>query len=141
MRDEAALRAFVRSLLPRWEDTDDVMQETTLVAWRKFTLFEEGTSFAPLLTESDRAWKQAAFCQVLMPARPKDKMGRSLRTERWHYIEWNDGADGVQLYDAINDPNEYVNLAHNSQLTDVLNELAAKLKAGWQHTLPADPCK
>ncbi len=96
----------------------------------------EGTSFAPLLAEPERAWKQAAFSQVLMPAKPKDKMGRSLRTERWHYIEWNSGEDGLQLYDAINDPHEYVNLAHDPRHADVVNELAAMLRAGWKKSLP-----
>jgi len=45
VQHEAALRAFVRSLLPRWEDVDEVMQESTLVAWRKFGQFQEGSSF------------------------------------------------------------------------------------------------
>ena len=96
----------------------------------------EGTSFPPLLTEPEHEWKKAAFCQVLMPAKPKDKMGRSLRTERWHYIEWNDGADGVQLYDALNDPREYANLAHDAQRADVVRELAAKIKVGWKQAAP-----
>jgi RNA polymerase sigma-70 factor (ECF subfamily) len=42
---EGRLRAFVRALLPSWEDVDDVMQETSLVAWRKFARFEPGTNF------------------------------------------------------------------------------------------------
>lgn len=42
---EARLRGFVRSLLPSWTDVDEVMQETGLVAWRKFSGFERGTSF------------------------------------------------------------------------------------------------
>lgn len=42
---EARLRSFVRALLPRWDDVDEVMQETSLVAWRKFAQFEQGTSF------------------------------------------------------------------------------------------------
>ena len=71
-----------------------------------------------------------------MPAKPKDKMGRSLRTERWHYIEWNGGEGGLQLYDAINDPHEYVNLSHDKQHADVVRELAAQLKSGWKHALP-----
>jgi RNA polymerase sigma-70 factor (ECF subfamily) len=45
VQHEPALRAFVRSLVPRWEDVDDVMQESTLVAWRKFSQFQEGSSF------------------------------------------------------------------------------------------------
>lgn len=42
---EARLRAFLRTLLPAWEDVDDVVQETSIVAWRKFAEFEEGTNF------------------------------------------------------------------------------------------------
>ena len=42
---EPALRAFVRSLTFHWQDTDEVMQETSLLLWRKFDQFEPGTSF------------------------------------------------------------------------------------------------
>jgi len=45
VKHEPALRSFVRSLVPRWEDVDEVMQETALIAWRKFALFQPGTSF------------------------------------------------------------------------------------------------
>jgi RNA polymerase sigma-70 factor (ECF subfamily) len=34
---EPELRAFVRSCVPRAEDVDEVMQEVSLVAWRKFS--------------------------------------------------------------------------------------------------------
>lgn len=39
-RHERALRAFVRSLVYRWEDVDEVMQNTGLVLWRKFPEFD-----------------------------------------------------------------------------------------------------
>jgi len=42
---ESRLQAFLRSLLPGWDDVDDVLQETSVVAWRKFGQFEEGSSF------------------------------------------------------------------------------------------------
>lgn len=42
---EGRLRAFVRALLPSWDDVDDVMQETSLVAWRKFAQFAPDTNF------------------------------------------------------------------------------------------------
>lgn len=44
-KNEASLRAFARSLMPTWQDADEVVQEVALVAWRKFDEFEEGTSF------------------------------------------------------------------------------------------------
>ena len=41
---EGQVRGFLRSLLPAWADVDEVMQETSLVAWRKFARFERGTN-------------------------------------------------------------------------------------------------
>jgi uncharacterized sulfatase len=40
-------------------------------------------------------------------------MGRSLRTERWRYTEWDGGAQGVELYDHETDPREFRNLAQD----------------------------
>lgn len=42
---EPRLRSFLRALLPDWSDVDEVLQETSLVAWQKFGRFERGTSF------------------------------------------------------------------------------------------------
>jgi RNA polymerase sigma-70 factor (ECF subfamily) len=42
---EIRLRSFLRSLLQRWTDVDEVMQETSIVAWRKFSKFDPATSF------------------------------------------------------------------------------------------------
>lgn len=40
VRQEPAVRGFVRSLLPSWADVDDVMQEVSLACWRKFDTFD-----------------------------------------------------------------------------------------------------
>ena len=37
---EPELRAFIRSLLPSWEDTHEVLQNVALVAWKKFDQFD-----------------------------------------------------------------------------------------------------
>ncbi|GAB5561635.1 MAG: sigma-70 family RNA polymerase sigma factor [Synoicihabitans sp.] len=42
---EQRLRTFVRSLVPSWHDTDEIVQDVALVAWQKFDEFERGTSF------------------------------------------------------------------------------------------------
>lgn len=39
-RHEGSVRAFVASLLPNWEGVDEVMQEASLVMWRKFDQFD-----------------------------------------------------------------------------------------------------
>jgi RNA polymerase sigma-70 factor (ECF subfamily) len=46
--NEEAVRAFVRRLVPARADADDVMQEVSIVLWKKFGSFHAGTDF--------RAW-------------------------------------------------------------------------------------
>jgi RNA polymerase sigma-70 factor (ECF subfamily) len=45
MEHEAAVRGFLRGLLPTWNDVDEVIQSASLIAWRKFDQFEKGTAF------------------------------------------------------------------------------------------------
>ncbi|MDA7926984.1 sigma-70 family RNA polymerase sigma factor [Verrucomicrobiales bacterium] len=44
-KHEPGLRRFVRSLVYSWDDVDDVMQNTGLVLWRKFSDFDPKTNF------------------------------------------------------------------------------------------------
>lgn len=73
-----------------------------------------GRSLAPLLANPKADWDSNAVSQVLRPADdrlPSQVMGRSIRTERWRYTEWNGGQSGAELYDHETDPNEFTNLA------------------------------
>jgi len=47
-RHQAALHAFIISLMPGMEGVDDVLQETNIVLWEKRSSFKPGTNF--------RAW-------------------------------------------------------------------------------------
>jgi uncharacterized sulfatase len=75
----------------------------------------EGTSFTPLLSDPQRAWKRAAYTMV---ARGESSFGRSVRTERYRYTEWDDGTHGVEFYDHELDPNEWTNLAWPTRTVD-----------------------
>jgi len=44
-RHEPAIRGFLRSLFPASQHADEILQETCLVLWRKFSDFEDGTDF------------------------------------------------------------------------------------------------
>ena len=73
----------------------------------------EGTSFAPVVEQPDRAWKTAAFSQY-----PRGRvMGYSMRTDRYHLVRWvkrgepQADAEAVELYDHDKDPQETVNIA------------------------------
>lgn len=42
---EADIRRFIRSLLPTATDTDEVVQQTAIVLWRKFDQYDPETNF------------------------------------------------------------------------------------------------
>lgn len=82
-----------------------------------------GKSFAPLLEDPTRPWKEGAFSQI---QRGK-VMGRTVRTERWRYVEWEDGAD-PELFDHDADPGEWRNLAADPRQAGTVQRLSAMLK-------------
>ena len=51
--------------------------------------------------------------------------GASVRTDKWRYTRWGEDAEGVneELYDHVNDPEEHVNLAQDSNHQDELIEM------------------
>jgi uncharacterized sulfatase len=55
-------------------------------------------------------------------------MGRSVRTERYRYTEWEDGKRGVQLYDYESDPQERTNLADDPKHAETVKEMKKLLK-------------
>jgi len=53
--------------------------------------------------------------------------GYSLRTDRYRYTEWDEGKQGTELYDHEKDPQEFTNLAKDSQQANTVKQLSAKL--------------
>lgn len=95
----------------------------------------DGRSLAPLLNDPQRPWAAEAYTVV---ARAEDRtsnvervefLGRSLRTDRWRYTEWDDGQRGVELYDHRGDPQELHNLAQDPAAAQVAAELHSRLAA------------
>jgi arylsulfatase A-like enzyme len=62
------------------------------------------------------------------------ELSHSLRTERFTYIAWPDGA--TQLYDDEHDPKQYINLADDPQQTATIAEMKQRLIDGWRGALP-----
>ena len=83
----------------------------------------EGVSMGTLLDDPRRPGKQAAHTQV----RRGRVDGRSVRTARWRYTEWDGGRQGRELYDHDNDPAEQTNLAADPALRATVEELSALL--------------
>jgi uncharacterized sulfatase len=95
----------------------------------------QGKSLKPLLDDPQAGWDKPAYTQVTRGgAKKTDKelMGRSVRTERWRYSEWDEGRQGVELYDHDNDPKELRNLAKDPQHSKTVVELKALLLKGGQ---------
>ena len=80
-----------------------------------------GKSLKPVLLNPSAAVKDAAF--TLVTRGPK-LHGQSVRTDRWRFTQWSDGAQ--ELYDHNNDPEENHDVANANP--DVVEKLAAKLK-------------
>ncbi len=71
-------------------------------------------SFNPMLNE----WNTTIF-------------GRTIRVDRYRYTEWNEGLDGVELYDYQTDPEEHINQANNPNYKTIVIDLSAKLRSGY----------
>jgi arylsulfatase A-like enzyme len=84
----------------------------------------EGHSLAPLLRNPKAKWNHPAFTVT----RYQDKIGKSVRTERWHYVEWDDGEAGAMLFDHSRDPLELKNLAGDPAFARQAREMKLLLK-------------
>jgi len=85
----------------------------------------EGRSLLPLLKNPAMAWPYPAFSQV--------PHGHSIRTEGWRYTEWGgNGANGVELYDHLRDPQELHNLGRQPGQAAVIAGLRAQLHAHFK---------
>ncbi len=70
-RHQRSIFSFILTLVPNWNDAEEILQETSLVLWRKFAEFKPGTSY--------RAWAaQVARYEVLKFRERQSKAERLL---------------------------------------------------------------
>jgi iduronate 2-sulfatase len=83
-----------------------------------------GASLAPLLDDPTAKWKHPAVTVL----RWDGHLGKSVRTERWRYSEWERGKRGQELYDHKKDPRELKNLADVPDYKKVVAKMKKRLK-------------
>ncbi|MCK0156472.1 sulfatase [Cellulophaga sp. F20128] len=103
----------------------------------------QGKSFVPLLENPDTSWKTAVYSQYLLgrfgaaETRKKERMGYSVKTDQYRYIEWYDWNKELkkkgayltsELYNHYTDPQENNNIAHNPENSKALQELSEQLQ-------------
>jgi uncharacterized sulfatase len=88
----------------------------------------QGRSLMPLLKNPNAPWDKPAITQVQPPA-GKGVRGYSMRTERYRYTFWNEGAAGEELYDYQKDPRELHNLAGDTAAASLKRQLRARLES------------
>jgi uncharacterized sulfatase len=84
----------------------------------------QGRSLAPLLSNPNAPWDHPAITQ----AGHGSTGGYSIRTERYRYTLWADGAGGEELYDYQTDPRETRNMADDGSVAEVKAKLRARLE-------------
>lgn len=94
----------------------------------------QGASLVPLLDDPRAGRNRPAFTQVSR----NDFSGHAVRTERWRYIEWDNGKRGAELYDEVADPREHRNLARDQASASVVEEMRALIRKNWPPGSPSN---
>ncbi len=93
----------------------------------------------PLLSDPLLDWEGHAYTQVLRPGNGNPVMGRSVRTNKWRYTDWNEGKEGEELYDQIHDPKEFNNLKSDPNYKNIKAELKKLLEENVSGQIPTAP--
>ena len=66
------------------------------------------------------------------PAAKPTVVGRSIRTERYRFTEWNNGDKGTELYDHDSDPGESKNLANDAAHAATVATMRKELRSRYK---------
>ncbi len=130
MQYEPSLRAFVRSCCPKAQEVDDVMQEVSVAALRKFSTLDDHSAFGP--------WACLIARYELLSARRRFARDRLVLAEDVVKLLADEGAEEMPLrqrqlraldHCIENLPRERRDLAQTAYTKDTkIREMAAQLK-------------
>ena len=108
----------------------------------------EGRSLVPLLYGENLAWRDTVFAEIdygdrgarqILDKHPYECRGYMIKNDQWKYIYWE--GYRPQLYDLLNDPNEFIDLGesenHSEKLVDFESQLFYWLRHRKQRTVVA----
>lgn len=90
-----------------------------LLKLKNVPTYLEGKSFAKVVKNPCKPFRSSVQAVVSRG----EMLGRMVKNEKWRYIEWDKGEKGVELYDQINDPVEYINLAYRPEYAKVIQKM------------------
>jgi iduronate 2-sulfatase len=102
----------------------------------------QGQSLVPMLADPRAIGRGWALTQVVRGGggggvhAGERLSGYSLRTPRWRYTEWGEGAEGRELYDHDADPKELTNLAKVPAHAATVAQLSEQVRQAVKTTLP-----
>lgn len=84
----------------------------------------EGHSLVPQLKNPNASRDYPSYAIVDY----KGKIGKSVRTKRWHYVEWDEGANGHMLFEHPKDSLELKNLGDDPAYASTVQQMKGLLK-------------
>ena len=114
----------------------DVYPTIADLAGFKAPKYLDGKSLRPALSDPAAKMRAVAFSQV---QRAGGIPGMSIRNEKYHFISWNYGEGGEQLYDVVADPRESNNLVTHPASAKQLERMREQVLKHWpKDKWPAD---
>jgi len=130
-------KAAVSGVSPRTVELVDIYPTLADYCGLKAPANLEGRSLRPLLENPKSRWLVPAITQQVRNRDGKTVMGYSVRTEHWRYTEWDGGAAGSELYDHLNDPNEWQNLAKDSRYAKTIADMKKLMPRARPDEIPS----
>jgi len=90
-----------------------------LLKLKNVPTYLEGKSFAKVVNNPSKPFRSYVEAVVSRG----EMLGRMVKNEKWRYIEWDKGQKGCELYDQVNDPVEYNNLANLPEYAETIQEM------------------